>query len=570
MNESLPDSTSLSTVLKTVALHDHLCLIYETSAQQSAAAIRFIQLGLEHGEKCVYVTDENTAATFFDAMRAQGIDVDSAVKKGMLALADTHQIYLKGGHFDPDDMIRFWAENVREAKAAGFLALRFAGEMTWALDLDPGAESLIEYEVTLNRFLHDYDAVCICQYNSRRFTPEVILQVIRTHPIVIYGGLVCKNPYFVPPTELLQPNQNELEVQRLLNNIQAYQRVEIALRASRNEWEQSFNAIADDVCVLDTSGVILRANKTMRDRFEPIYEDLIGLDYRLVYWGTTQPDTTAPWGSVLSGGPAVVVETKLPKVDGWYTVAGYPLYNDQHKQWGAVLVVRDITKRKLAEEELQRLSGRLLQLQDEERQKIARDLHDATGQDLVALATILAQLHALLPSSNRKWRKLVSECQAVADQCIREVRTVSYLLHPPMLDEAGLEDAVRHYVDGFSKRSGIQVELEVSPRFGRIRQNVELTLFRVVQESLTNIHRHSGSRKALIRLDRNSERITLEVRDEGRGIPGSEKKQTGAFPLGVGVGIPSMHERVKQISGRLDIESRSSGTTVRVTIPADD
>jgi PAS domain S-box-containing protein len=232
-------------------------------------------------------------------------------------------------------------------------------------------------------------------------------------------------------------------------------------------------------------------------------------------------------------------------------------------------VSRNITERKRAEEELQRLSGRLLRLQDEERRSIARDLHDSTGQDLVALATTLGQLHASIPSSSRKLRKLVSECQAVADQCIREVRTVSYLLHPPMLDEAGLEDAIRHYVDGFAKRSGIHVEMEVSPRFGRISQNVELTLFRVVQESLTNIQRHSGSRKALIRLDRNSEKITLEVRDKGRGIPGSPRTQTGAFPLGVGVGIPSMHERAKQIGGWLDIETRSSGTTVRVTIPAD-
>jgi len=233
-------------------------------------------------------------------------------------------------------------------------------------------------------------------------------------------------------------------------------------------------------------------------------------------------------------------------------------------------VSRNITERKGAEAELQRLSGRLLQLQDEERRKIARDLHDSTGQDLLALATTLGQLHASLPSSSRKLRKLVSGCQAVADQCIREVRTVSYLLHPPMLDEAGLEDAIRHYVDGFAKRSGIQVELEVSPRFGRISQNIELTLFRVVQESLINIQRHSGSRKALIRLDRNAENITLEVRDKGRGIPDSERKQTGAFPLGAGVGIPSMQERVKQFGGRLDIESRRSGTTVRATIPADD
>jgi two-component system NarL family sensor kinase len=229
----------------------------------------------------------------------------------------------------------------------------------------------------------------------------------------------------------------------------------------------------------------------------------------------------------------------------------------------------DVTERKQTEEELQRLSGQLLRLQDEERRSIARDLHDSTGQNLVALATTLGQLHASIPSPNRKLSKLFSECQALADQCIREVRTLSYLLHPPMLDEAGLEDAIRHYLAGFAKRSGVRVELKVSPRFGRIPRDVELTLFRVVQESLTNIQRHSGSLQAEIRIDRKPEKVTLEVRDKGHGISSREQKQTGAFPRRLGVGIPSMHERVKQIGGRLDIESSSSGTTVRVTIPTD-
>jgi two-component sensor histidine kinase len=310
-------------------------------------------------------------------------------------------------------------------------------------------------------------------------------------------------------------------------------------------------------------------NELARLTLPNIAEDLIGLDYRLVYGGTTQPETTGRRGSMLSGGPAVVVETKLPTVDGWYTVAGYPLYNDQHKQWGAVLVVRDIMKRKLVEGELQRLapaSAVARRRTPKNRPRPARRYGPRPRRS----GNNPCSTHALLPSSNRKWRKLVSEGQAVADQCIREVRTVSCLLHPPMLDEAGLEDAIRHYVGGFSKRSGIQVELDVSQRFGRISQNVELTLFRVVQESLTNIHRHSGSRKALIRLDR---KLRKDHAGRERRRPWNSrqrKKRTGAFPLGVGVGIPSMHERVKQIGGRLGIESRSSGTTVRVTIPADD
>jgi two-component system NarL family sensor kinase len=234
---------------------------------------------------------------------------------------------------------------------------------------------------------------------------------------------------------------------------------------------------------------------------------------------------------------------------------------------GAACVLRDITDRKRAEEARGLLTSMLLRSQDEERRRIARDLHDSTGQNLVVLAFCLAQLQALIPSASRKLRKLVSESEALAKECIREVRTLSYQLHPPMLEEAGLGDAIRLYLEGFTKRSGIQVDLELSPQFGRLDRDVELTLFRVVQEGLTNIRRHSGSLLANIRLDRNARQVTLEVSDKGPGISGRELKRNEGLPFEVGVGILSMQERAKLIGGRLDIDSTSHGTTVRVTVP---
>jgi len=227
---------------------------------------------------------------------------------------------------------------------------------------------------------------------------------------------------------------------------------------------------------------------------------------------------------------------------------------------------RDITQLKRAEEELRRLSGQLLRSQDEERRRIARDLHDTTGQNLVALATMLGQVSNSIPSAERKSHALLSECMALADQCIREVRTLSYVLHPPVLDEAGLEDAIRDYANGFTKRSGIQVELELSPRLDRMARDVELALFRVVQEGLTNIQRHSGSQQAKIRIHRNSD-LTLEISDLGRGVSASAQRGKEEPQFEVGVGIPSMQERVKLVGGRLDIDSTSQGTTIRVTVP---
>jgi PAS domain S-box-containing protein len=279
------------------------------------------------------------------------------------------------------------------------------------------------------------------------------------------------------------------------------------------------------------------------------------------------------WHKSVTMGTPYEQEERHRGVDGtyrWFLARGLPLPDAEGRivRWYGTNT--DIEDRKQAEEELRQLSGQLLRLQDEERQKIARDLHDSTGQDLVALATTLSQFHASIPSSSRKLRNLASKCQALADQCIREVRTVSYLLHPPMLDEAGLGDAIRHYAGGFTERTGIELELEISPRLGRMKPSVELALFRVVQESLTNIQRHSGSSQAKIRIERDPGRITLEMSDKGSGIPRNLRRHNGKLSFGPGVGIPSMHERVKLIGGQLDIESSSSGTTVRVTIPADD
>ena len=226
---------------------------------------------------------------------------------------------------------------------------------------------------------------------------------------------------------------------------------------------------------------------------------------------------------------------------------------------------RDVTERVRAEAELQRLSGKLLRSQDKERRRIAQDLHDSMGQDLVALATMLGQLHGAIPSNERKARRILSECRPLADRCIREIRTLSYVLHPPALDKAGLGDAIRDYVAGFTRRSGIRVNLELPPGLERMTPEVELALFRVVQEALTNIQRHSGSQQAKIRIDRNSH-LTLEITDLGHGPSARQRGRKKEPAFEVGVGVPSMQERIKLIGGRFKFESTSQGTTVRVTI----
>ncbi|HVI10655.1 MAG TPA: response regulator [Candidatus Binatia bacterium] len=214
--------------------------------------------------------------------------------------------------------------------------------------------------------------------------------------------------------------------------------------------------------------------------------------------------------------------------------------------------------------EVQELSSQLLQAQDDERRRISRELHDSTGQLLAALTMNLARLKSEQAWSNPEADALIDDTAAIVDEMSRQLRTMSYLLHPPLLDEAGLLSAVKWYLSGFSTRSAIDVSLD-SDELGRLPPEWEITLFRLIQESLTNIHRHSGSKTALIRLSRTDASVTLEVVDHGSGFT-IARKSGDALPKS-GVGIPGMKERVRRLGGTIEISSNSTGTTVKAHLP---
>lgn len=214
--------------------------------------------------------------------------------------------------------------------------------------------------------------------------------------------------------------------------------------------------------------------------------------------------------------------------------------------------------------EVQELSSQLLHAQDEERRRISRELHDSTGQLLATLTINLARLKSEQIWSNPGAGALLDDTAGIVDEMTRQLRTMSYLLHPPMLDEMGLLSAVRWYIEGFSHRSAIAVSLDCAD-LGRLSAELEITLFRLIQESLTNIHRHAGSKTALIRLNRNDTSVTLEVIDQGRGF--ATAKTASNAPPKYGVGIPGMKERVRRFGGMIDISSTSEGTTVRAVLP---
>jgi len=215
--------------------------------------------------------------------------------------------------------------------------------------------------------------------------------------------------------------------------------------------------------------------------------------------------------------------------------------------------------------DLRDLSVRLLRVQDDERRRIARDLHDSTGQALTALKLELAGIERELASRHPQLARRLAANIESARQISDELRTISYLLHPPLLDELGLGSALRWYMDGFQKRSGINVQLEFSGE-ARLAPEMETMLFRVVQECLINIHRHSDSATASIRLAQADGHIVLEVEDEGRGISAEELADI-ASGLALGVGLRGMRERIKDFGGELEILSKGQGTKVKAVVP---
>jgi signal transduction histidine kinase len=224
------------------------------------------------------------------------------------------------------------------------------------------------------------------------------------------------------------------------------------------------------------------------------------------------------------------------------------------------VLISDLTIQKQQE----KLAVHLQQMQDEERRRIARELHDSVGQLASAIAMNVAKVSTEAHKLSPEAAQAVQENAGLIEEINNEIRTISHLLHPPLLDEVGLTSAIRWYVDGFSQRSKIETVFVVSASFPRLSQEMEIAIFRAVQECLTNVHRHSGSSTCTVVMADDGEQIRVQVKDSGRGIPLGKQS---SLPSSGGVGLRGMQERIRQLEGRLDINSSEGGTIVTVTLP---
>jgi PAS domain S-box-containing protein len=254
----------------------------------------------------------------------------------------------------------------------------------------------------------------------------------------------------------------------------------------------------------------------------------------------------------------------------WFRCEAKMARHADGRPWFLLGVGFDITELKRTEEALQQrtealrnLSTHLMELQDKERRKVARDLHDGIGQYLVALKVNFDLLAASVPPGNELWE----ESAKLLEQCVMETRSLSYLLHPPMLEETGLVSTIQWYIEGFTQRSGLDVKVDLPANLPRLSSSMEIAVYRVLQESLTNVLRHSGSKVVEISLGNGNKEIFLEVKDRGRGIPQDVLRQFRETGARVGVGLAGMRERITEIGGKFEVNSDEKGTLIRLTLP---
>jgi len=576
--------------------HGHVVQFYAEDAPLLESLGRFIATALERGDTAVVIATPSHRDGLAQQLKARGCHLADAVQQGRyvaLDAAETMAQFMREGQ--PDET-RFTAlvggviEGARAAAGVSNGRVVAFGEMVALLWSQGQPEAALRLEQLWNNLSRTHSFSLRCAYPIAEFNREQdgeqLLKICAAH-----GGVIPDESY----TSLSSEEER-------LRSITHLQQRSLALQTEKADREQAQNALQRKESELadllenaiegaQQSGPdkkIRWANQAMLKLlgYEP--QEYIGRAFGDFYTDPAKFDQY--WQKLMRGEEIYDYPAELRCKDGsvkQVLIHANGLWEDG-KFVHTRAFVRDVTEQKRAEQALleseanlraannrleavveqrtaalRRLSSRILNLQDEERRRIARELHDSLGQCLVGLKLNLDLLRQS-PEHPQLW----SEAASILEQCVSEVRTLSCLLHPPMIEELGLVPAARWFVDGLSNRTGIQVGLVAPRALPRLPAAIELVLFRGLQEALTNVHRHSGASLAKVLIRQEAAQVVLEVRDNGRGLPADALARFEQAGTGMGVGLTGMLERVRELGGTMKLEAaENGGTCLRIVLP---
>jgi PAS domain S-box-containing protein len=596
MNSSLPvpDVQLIASLAPTPGEEHagHVVQLYTDDGFLLDVLSRFIGGAIAMGDGAIVLATQAHHNGLAQRLKARGVDTAKAISEGRYVLLDASETLAKLRANEAvaearfNDFIGELLTRVRKAAEGPDPRVVVFAELVALLWAEGKPQQALLVEEFWNAIAQKHSFSLLCAYPIAGFNHERHIEPFLK---------MCAQHYGVVPSENYLGLGSAEERLRTIAHLQQKAQV-LENRLSVKETERRFalflEAVQDyAIFMLDPEGNV-RSWNIGAERIKGYKAaEIIGKHFSCFY----------PEEDLRNGKPQR--ELEVAAETGRFEDEGWRLRKDGSRFWANVIItaVRDdsgtligfgkvtrdftermhvqrtlqeeIVERRAAEQRLhnseaalRRLSLHLLRSQDEERRRLGRELHDSLGQYLTALKI---KLDLLASSVGGEAASEVAECSRLAEDSIKEVRTISYLMYPPMLEEMGLQSAIRWYLDGFSARSGIEATLEVDSDFGRLPRDVELALFRVLQECLTNVHRHSGSRTAQIRLLNKADRVTLEVEDNGKGFPPGLLEQSGQEGMGtLGVGLRGMNERMRQLGGWIEVVSSEAGTTVSATIPA--
>jgi PAS domain S-box-containing protein len=574
--------------------HDgHVVQLYTDDGFLIDVLSQFIGGALAVGDASLVIATKPHRTELERRLSAYGLDTAKAAMQGRYLTLDATETVPKlmvSGSVDEgrfNDIIGSALSQMRGAAKERRLAV--FGELVALLWAEGKPQEAIRVEQLWNDLAKSHSFSLLCGYPITGFNNESHIEPFLK---------MCGQHSGVVPSESYVGLSSEEGRLRSIAQLQQRAQVlekQLALRRSEAHFRLLVEAVQDyAIFMLDPEGNVSSWNVGAERIKGYKAEEIMGRHFSRFYPEEDVRNGKPQWELVTAAkeGRFEDEDWRVRK-DGsrfWANVIITAIKDDTGKLLGFAKVTRDFTERMQTQRALQKevaerrdaqnqlhnserslrqLSLHLLRTQDEERRRIGRDLHDSLGQYLAVLKMKLDSVASLIGQEENEAAQDVAQCIRLTEDSIKEVRTVSYLLYPPMLEEMGLQSAIPWYLDGFSARSGIKTTFEAQTDIGRFPRDSELALFRVLQESLTNVHRHSGSQTAHVRLLMKEGMGILEIEDKGKGISSQVLEQSGQDWMGaLGVGVRGMNERMRQLGGRLELVSNESGTTVSAIVPA--